>query len=142
MQNQKVLRGFALIAVALFFGLQAASYHVGTLSSAGAGLFPLLVSSLVGLIGVVMLLQARFEAPVPMSFSVKNIGVIMLSLIGFVQIAQHLTMLLAIPYLVFMATLAGSSYSVVRNLKITAALLGIAFAFQQFLGLNLRLLGV
>ena len=139
MRNQKVLRGFALIAVAMFFGLQAASYHLGSLSSAGAGLFPLLVSSLVGLIGATMLVQARFEAAVPMSFNLKNIGVIMLSLIGFVLIAQHLTMLLAIPYLVFMASLAGVEYSVVRNLKISAVLLGIALAFQQFLGLNLHL---
>lgn len=41
--NQKVMRGLALIAVALFFGVQAWTYHLGTLAKAGAGLFPLMV---------------------------------------------------------------------------------------------------
>ena len=40
----------------------------------------------------------------------------------------------------FIAGFAGSSYSVVRNLKICAGLLAIAFAFQKLLGLNLPLL--
>lgn len=52
--NQKVMRGPALVAVALFFGVLAAGYHVGTLAKAGAGLFPLMVSGAVGLIGPVM----------------------------------------------------------------------------------------
>lgn len=140
MRNQKVLRGFALIAVALFFGLQAATYHLGTLAKAGAGLFPLMVSGAIGLIGLVMLVQSRFEQVVTMSFSLKNIGVILASLIGFVLISQHLTMLLAIPYLVFVASLAGTRYSVARNLKISGVLIGIAFGFHYFLGLNLPLL--
>ena len=129
MRNQKVLRGFALIAVALFFGLQAATYHLGTLASAGAGLFPLM-----------MLVQSRFEPAVHMSFSLKNIGLILASLIGFVLIAKHSTMLLAIPYLVFVASLAGTGYSVLRNLKISVVLIGIAFGFHYFLGLSLPLL--
>lgn len=140
MRNQKVLRGVALIAVAMFFGLQAATYHLGTLAKAGAGLFPLLVSCIVGLIGLAMLVQARFEEAVPMTFNVKNIAVIMAALVGFVLIAQHLSMLLAIPYLVFVSTIAGSDYSVLRNVKISAVLIGIAFAFHHFLGLNLPLL--
>ena len=139
MANQKVVRGLALIAVAVFFGAQAATYHVGTLARAGAGLFPLMISSLVGLIGLVMLVQARFEEAQPMGFNIKNISLIMVSLIGFVLLAQHLSMLVAIPFLVFVSSLAGSSYSVVRNLKISAVLLAIAFAFHFFLGLNLPL---
>ena len=140
MRNQKVLRGFALIAVALFFGLQAATYRLGSLSSAGAGLFPLLISGLVGLIGLTMLIQARFEDAEPMAFNIKNIALIMVSLIGFVLIAQHVSMWLAIPYLVFVASLAGSDYSWIRNLKICAALLAMGLGFQYFLGLNLHLL--
>ncbi len=140
MRNQKVLRGFALIAVALFFGLQAATYHLGTLANAGAGLFPLMVSGVVACIGLVMLVQSRFEPAVHMPFSLKNIGLILASLIGFVLIAKHSTMLLAIPYLVFVASLAGTGYSVLRNLKISVVLIGIAFGFHYFLGLSLPLL--
>lgn len=138
--NQKVMRGLALIAVSLFFGLQAASYNVGSFERAGAGLFPLLVSSVVGLIGLAMLVQSRFEPAEPMSFNLRNILIIMLGLIGFVLIAQHLKMILAIIYLVFVATLAGSDYSVRRNLRICTALIAIAFAFHSLLGLQLPLL--
>ncbi len=138
--NQKVMRGLALIAVALFFGVQAWTYHLGTLAKAGAGLFPLLVCGAVGLIGLVMLVQARFEQAEPMRFNLKNIVIIMASLIGFVLIAQHLNVILAIVFLVFASSLAGADYSVVRNLKISAVLIGIAAAFHFLLGLSLPLL--
>jgi hypothetical protein len=140
LRNQKVTRGLALIAVALFFGVQASTYHLGTLDKAGAGLFPLMVSGAIGLIGLVMLVQARFVPAVPMRFNPKNIALIMASLIGFVLIARHLNVILAIVYLVFVSGLAGVNYSVVRNLKISVALIGIAAAFHYLLGLNLPLL--
>ena len=138
--NQKVMRGMALIAVALFFGVQAVGYHLGTLARSGAGLFPLMVSGAVGLIGAVMLVQARFEQPEPMQFNLKNIAIIMVSLIGFVLIAQHLNVIAAIVCLVFISGLAGAEYSVARNLKISAVLIAIAAAFHYLLGLNLPLL--
>jgi hypothetical protein len=140
MGNQKVMRGLALIALALLFGVQSTAYHVGTLAKAGSGLFPLIISVLLGVIGVVMLVQSRFEPAEPMSFNAKNTLIILASLIGFVLIAEHTKVSLAIVYLVFVSTLAGSDYSVWRNLKISAVLMVIAFAFHTFLGLNLPLL--
>lgn len=137
--NQKVMRGFGLIAVALFFGVQAAGYKLGSLAHAGAGFFPLMVSVAVGLIGLTMLVQARFEQAVPMRASLKNIGFIMASLVGFVPIAQHLNVVVAIVYLVFLSGLAGADYSVLRNLKISGALVAIAAGFHYLLGLNLPL---
>jgi hypothetical protein len=139
MVNQKVMRGLALIAVALFFGVQAVTYHVGTLARAGAGLFPLMVSGIVGLIGLVMLVQARFEDAVPMRFNVKNTAIVLSSLVGFVLVAQHLNVMLAIVFLVLLSTRAGSDYSWKRNVKISAALIGIAAGFHFLLGLNLPL---
>ena len=41
--------------------------------------------------------------------------------------------------MVFIATIAGSTYSVVRNLKVSAGLIAVALAFQKLLGLNLPL---
>ena len=138
--NQKVMRGLALIGVALFFGVQAVGYHLGTLARAGAGLFPLMVSCAVGLIGVVMLVQARFEQAEPVGFNMKNIAIIMAGLIGFVLIAEHLNVIIAIVYLVFVSTFAGADYSVRRNLKITAVLICLAAGFHYLLGLSLPLL--
>ena len=137
--NQKVMRGLALIAVALFFGVQASRLQLGSFARAGAGLFPLLVSGAVGLIGVVMLVQARFEAAEPMRFDVRNIAIIMVSLIGFVLIAQHLGVIAAVVFLVFVSGLAAAEYSVLRNVKISLALIGMAAGFHYLLGLNLPL---
>jgi len=138
--NQKVMRGLALVAVSLFFGIQAYNLQLGTLARAGAGLFPLMISGAVGLIGIVMLIQARFEAPEPMGFGIRNISIIMASLIGFVLIAHFVKVIVAIVYLVFVAGLAAADYSVVRNVKISVVLIGIAACFHYFLGLNLPLL--
>jgi hypothetical protein len=140
MTNRRVLRGLFLIAIALFFGLQALAYPLGSFSRAGPGMFPLLVSGILGLIGVFMLVRSRFEQAEPMTFNYRNISIVMASLIGFALIAEHFKMIPAIVYLVFVSTLAGSSFSVVRNLKICAVLIAIAFALRQFLGLQLPLL--
>jgi hypothetical protein len=42
--------------------------------------------------------------------------------------------------MVFCSTLAGTSYSLLRNVKISAGLLAIAFGLQMLLGLGLPLL--
>ncbi len=139
MNNQKVVRGLALIAIALLFGVQSLSYKLGTFARAGSGLFPFMVACIVGTIGLVMLIQSRFESAEKITFNVKTIFIILAALIGFVLIAEHLKMIVAIIYLVFVSTLAGIDYSVIRNVKISAVLIGIAFAFHQFLGLNLPL---
>jgi Tripartite tricarboxylate transporter TctB family len=140
LSNQRVCKGLALIAVALFFGVQSASYHLGTFARAGTGMFPLMVSVIVGLIGLVMLVQAHFEASAPMTFNFRNTALVMASLIGFVVLAEHLNATAAIVFLVFVSTLAGSDYSVLRNVKISAVLVAIAWGFHHFLGLNLSML--
>ncbi len=139
MTSQLFTRGIVLVAIALFFGIPSASYQVGTFSHAGPGLFPLLISGLVGLIGLVMIVRSRFESGVRMSFAVRNIAIVLASLVGFVVIATYLKVIVATIYLVFMSSLAGSDYSVRRNLKICAVLIAIAFAFHAFLGLQLPL---
>jgi len=41
--------------------------------------------------------------------------------------------------MVFLTAFAGTSYSVVRNIKIAVGLIAVAYAFQRLLGLNLPL---
>jgi len=138
--NQLLIRGLALVAIALCFGIPALTYRVGTFSNAGPGLFPLLVSCIVGLIGVVMIVRARFERVESLPFKLRNIFIVLAGLVGFAIIAKHFNVVGAIVYLVFVSTLAGSDYSAVRNIKICAVLIAIAFALHAFLGLNLTLL--
>ena len=140
MPNQNLVRGLFLAAVALLFGLGALRLPLGDFTRAGPGLFPLLVSGLLLVVAACTIVQARFAAPVPVSLDVRNIGLIVAGLASFLLLSKLLNMAAGIVALVFVTTLAGTSYSWKRNLQVCAVLLLIAFAFQRLLGLNLQLL--
>ena len=127
------------MAISLTFGLEAARYPTGSFGRPGAGMFPLMVSGLLFLIGVTTVVRSRFVERVGLDFSFRNISLILLSLCGFALVSLYLNMIAGIVFMVFCASFAGSSYSVVRNLKICAGLIAVALAFQKLLGFNLPL---
>ena len=126
------------MAISLLFGLTALHYPIGDFSRGGPGLFPTLVSSLLFIIGLATAIRSRFVDRVALDMRVRNISIVLGSLVGF-AIVSRFNMVLGIIVLVFVATAAGSSYSWLRNVKIAAVLVAIAFAFQKFLGVNLPL---
>jgi hypothetical protein len=140
MNDKNLVRGLFLLAIALAFGLESLRYPIGDFSSAGPGLFPLMVSSLLLLIGLITVARSRFVDSVHLEFNVKNIAIILASLCGFALISQHLNMIAGIVFVVFCASFAGtSSYSVSRNFKVAVGLVAVGLAFQQLLGFNLPL---
>jgi hypothetical protein len=140
MNDRNLARGLFLVAISLAFGLGSLRYHIGEFSRAGPGLFPLMVSCLLFLIGLITVVRSRFDERVPLNFNLKNIAIILASLCGFAVISEYLNMIAGIVFMVFCASFAGtSSYSVMRNLKISAGLIAIALAFQKLLGFNLPL---
>jgi hypothetical protein len=139
MNDRNLLKGLFLAAVALVFGVGALRYNVGHLERAGPGFFPLMVSSFLFLLGAGMVLRSRFMERAPMYFNAKNIAIIMASLVGFAVLSYYVNMIVGIVFLVFVSTRAGTSYSVRRNVIISAALVAIAFAFRTGLGLQLPL---
>jgi hypothetical protein len=139
MNDRNLVRGLFLMVIALTFGLWSFKYRIGEFSRAGPGLFPLLVSGLLLLVGVATVVRSRFVQAQRIEFNLKNIVLVIASLCGFVLLSEHLSMIAGIVFMVFCASYAGTSYSVVRNLKISAGLIGIAFALQKLLGLNLPL---
>ena len=139
LNNRNFVRGLCLMAIALVFGGMSFNYTLGELSRSGPGLFPLIVSSFLFIIGVLTVVRAHFVDPVPLDYSVKNIAIILVSLVGFSVISQYVNMILGIIFLVFCSTLAGTSYSLVRNVKISLGLIAVAFAFKHLLGLSLPL---
>lgn len=140
MNDRGLVRGLFLMLVAAAFGAQAWRYPVGQLGHPGPGFFPLGVSALLLLIGLITVLRSRLVKRLPLDFNFKNIGIIVLSLGGFALISAWLDMAAAIMFMVFCASSAGSArYSVSRNLKISAGLVLIALAFQKLLGFNLPL---
>ena len=139
LNNRNLLKGLFLIIIALAFGLGALKYPLGSFDRAGPGLFPLLISSLVFLLGLITLIRAFLVDRVPMAFSVRNIGLILGSLIGFALISEYVNMILGIIFMVFVAALAGTNYSVMRNVKVSAGLIAMAFVFWKALGVQLPL---
>jgi uncharacterized membrane protein len=139
MKNRNLARGLFLMAIALAFGLTALRYPIGDLSRAGPGLFPALVSGMLLLIGLATVVRSFFVEQVPLQFSFRNIALILGSLCGFALISMYLNMTVGIVFMVFCSAFAGSSYSWVRNVKVSAGLIAMAFALQKLLGLNLPL---
>ncbi len=139
MNNLNLVRGLVLMAIGLLFGLASRRYEIGELSRAGPGLFPLIVSCLVFLIGLITVVRARFVTPVPVNYNMKNIALVLAGLCGFALLSTYVNMIVAIIFLVFCSSFAATTYSVVRNLKISAGLIVIAFMFKNLLGLQLPL---
>ncbi len=139
MNNRNLARGVFIIAFALVFGVWSTRYSIGELSRAGPGLFPLLVSGLLFVLGVISVVRARLVAPVPLEFKFRNMAFVLGGLCGFALLSELLNMAVGIVFMVFCATVAGTSYSVLRNVKISAGLIAIAFGLQHLLGLNLPL---
>ena len=54
MKNQNFVRGLFLMAIALLFGLVALNYKMGELQRSGPGFFPVVVSSFLLLIGLLI----------------------------------------------------------------------------------------
>jgi len=134
-------RGLFLSAIALGFGISSMQYGIGSLQRAGPGLFPLMVSGLLLLIGIATIVKSRFIPREPMDWQFKNIALLIGAMVTFALVSLYVNMTAGIVALVFVAGIAGTSkYSWLRHLKIALALIAVAFAFQKFLGLNLPLL--
>ncbi len=127
------------MAISLAFGLQALRYPIGDFSRAGPGLFPALVSSMLLIIGVSTVIRSFYVERVHLNLNFKNIAIILASLCGLALISTYVNMIAGIIFMVFCSTLAGTSYSWVRNVKISAGLVTMALVLQKFLGLNLPL---
>ena len=139
MTNRNLLRGVFLVAISLIFGLGSLRYSTGSFERAGPGLFPLLVSSLLFLLGAITVVRALLDERAPLNFNVRNIALVLGSLCGFALLSDYVNMIAGIVFMVFVATFAGTSYSVARNVKIALGLIAMALFFQKVLGVQLPL---
>ena len=139
MNDRNLARGLFLVAISLAFGLTALRYPIGDFARAGAGLFPVVVSSMLLLIGIATVIRSRFVQKVHLDLHLKNIAIILGSLCAFAVITMLVNMTVAIVTMVFIATLAGTNYSWKRNVKIAVGLCLMALVFAKLLGMNLPL---
>jgi len=139
MNDRTLARGLFLMAIALIFGLSSLKYQMGDFSRAGPGLFPAMVSTILGFIALAIIIGSFFREPIRMELHVKNILIILGSLGGFAVISMFLNMIAGIIFMVFFATLAGTTYSWWRNVKISFGLCLMALFLVKLLGMNLPL---
>ena len=90
-------------------------------------------------LGAGMVVRSRFAERAALAFNFRNIAIIMASLAGFAMLSEWVNMIVGIVFLVFCSAFAGTSYSIRRNIFVSATLVGIAFLFQKGLGLQLPL---
>ena len=139
MNDRNLVKGLFLVAIALIFGLGSLRYPMGSFARAGPGLFPLLVSCLLCVLGVAAVVRSLLTERVPLRFSPRNIALILTSLCGFALISAQVNMIAGIVFMVLCASLAGSSFSFARSLKIAGGLIVVALIFERLLGLQLPL---
>jgi hypothetical protein len=137
--NQNVGRGLLLIAVSLFFLVQAPGLTIGSLSRPGPGLFPLMVASLLLTIGLVILVRSRFIEAVPFAFHFRNISLVAASLLCFAVISEYVNMFTGIAVMATMVSFASDDFSIRRAATIAGVLCLVAFAMKRLLGVQLPL---
>jgi hypothetical protein len=75
MNDRNLVRGLFLMAISLAFGLTSLRCPIGQFSRAGPGLFPLLVSCLLFLIGLITVVRSRFVERVHLGTLLGFIGI-------------------------------------------------------------------
>jgi len=131
--------GLLFIALGLVFGIGSLQYTLGTVSEAGPGFYPLVVSTILFVLGVITLIKNRLSQDEPVEIKLKNITIIIVSLVGFAIVTQYLGMIAGTSVLIAVASFAASEYSMVRVIKIIIGLTVVMLAFKYILGMNLPL---
>jgi len=137
--NQNVGKGILLIAVSLFFLVQAPQLTIGSLNRPGPWLFPVMMASSLLLLAIIMLVRSRLIEAVPLDFHFKNILLIAGALLSFALISEFVNMLTGIVVMAFIACYASDDFSIRRSAVIAGALCLMAFGMKKFLGVQLPL---
>jgi hypothetical protein len=137
--DKGLAKALVTIVVALAFGLGSLRYKVGTFADAGPGLFPLMISALLLLMGLIGLWQAWRVPGGPIDFKFRGFAIIAISFCGFALLSQFVNMIVGTIFMVFTAGMAGPSFSWSKSLKIAVVLVAVAIFMRQVLGLELPL---
>jgi hypothetical protein len=137
--NRDLAKGLSLLAIALFFGLQARGYPLGTLGRAGPGMFPLAVSALLFLVGFAIVLRACLVSGGSLEFKARNIALVAAGLLSFVLLSEYVNMLVGLVVMVLITSYAASDFKLSRALALSAVLASVALVMKLGLGLQLPL---
>lgn len=138
--NPNICSGLLFIGVALFFGVTALGYRIGTMAAIGAGFFPLMLSILLGVMGLSLIVSGRgVREVVTETASPRVVLLILGAVVLFAVCLNYLGLMAAIVLQSVMASLA------YRRFTMRAAVAGALFVgglcyliFKVFLNLPVK----
>lgn len=138
-----VLSGLLFIVLALLFAWQTQELPMGSAVRMGPGYFPLVLSALLGLLGLAVMINGlRFDGDMPSSIAWRALFVITAAVVFFGFAVRPLGFLPALGVAVFISTLGSRLFRLSTAIIITAVMVVFAWAvFIKGLGLPLPLLG-
>ncbi|GGF66036.1 membrane protein [Azorhizobium oxalatiphilum] len=138
-----VISGLLFIAIALLFAWQSRELTIGSAMRMGPGYFPLVLSVVMGLLGLIVLINGlRYPGEAPSGFAWRALVILVGATLFFGFAMRPLGFLPTLAITVFASTLASTLFRPLTALAITAVM--VVFCWGVFilgLGLPLPLLG-
>ncbi|OAP40123.1 hypothetical protein AU381_11365 [Sinorhizobium glycinis] len=137
------LAGLTFVAIAVVFGWGATGYEMGQLIAMGPGFVPLLLSIMLGALGIALAVFGRSESvDAPGALPWRGAALVCVSLVLFGAYSRDLGLLPIVFLCGFLTALASPQNSIVSAGWIAAALSLLCWlVFKVGLGLSLPLLG-
>jgi hypothetical protein len=139
--NRDAAAGILFIAFGIFFGIYSIFYRLGTLLRMGPGFFPLVLSILVLLLGLIILIRALY---VPRSHeisvgSIRPVLTISISILAFAAMVNYFGLFISITTLVLLSRCAAQPFNAGRTLILGVALaVACSVLFVHLLGIPIR----
>ena len=134
--------GLMFVLVGAGFAIGATNYSMGTSARPGAGYFPLMLSVIMAILGAVVLfksltIESSNGDPVG-SFAFKPLLVIVAAIVMFGLLLERLGMVLTVPLLIIVSSLAGDEFRW-RGVLASVVILTIGCWLVFILGLKLTI---
>lgn len=138
-----VCAGLLFIALALLFAVQTRDLPMGTAVRMGPGYFPLLLSGLLGLLGLMVLVNGlRFPGERPQGVAWRALAVLTAAVVFFGAAVRPLGFVPTLTVCVFASAAASRLFRPATAALLTLAMVAFAWAvFIKGLGLPLALIG-
>lgn len=138
-----VLAGLLFIALAALFAWQAGTLPMGSSVRMGPGYFPMVLSGLMGILGLIVLINGfRFKGEAPSGIAWRGLFFLTFASVFFGLFLRPLGFLPTLGVTVFLCALGSQKFHLVTGLAIAAVMVVFSWAvFIWGLGLPIQLLG-
>ena len=134
--------GLVFVLVGAGFAAGATNYSMGTSARPGAGYFPLMLSVIMAILGAIVLFKSlTIESPHgdPIgSIAFKPLFIIVAAIVMFGLLLERLGMIITVPLLIIVASMAGDEFKL-RGVLVSVVILTIGCWLVFILGLKLTI---